>query len=159
MINSLEPNITIMKFQGSLEINQSIEVVTSLFADPEAIGDYQEGFEKKVLEKGHHGEAGAVSKLYYKNGSHEMVLTETVLSNELPDSFEAFYHHKHMDNTMKCNFIALDNSKTRYEIYVEYTRIDWLLPRLFAILFPGMYKKPAKRWMENFKLLAEAQTK
>lgn len=146
-----------MKFEGYIDINHSIDVVTKYFADPKYLGEYQEGFEKKVLEKGKAGEEGAVSKMYYRNGKHEMVLTETIISNNLPNSFEAFYHHKHMDNTMKCDFKSLNETKTRYEFKVDYSRINWVMPRLMAIFFPGLYKKPAKKWMENFKDFVEAQ--
>ncbi len=146
-----------MKFNGSIDINQSLEKVADLFADPAYLKEYQEGFEKKELLKGEAGKDGAISKMYYKNGKHEMVLTETIISNKLPHSFEALYHHKHMDNTLKCTFIELENGLVRYTSEVEYTRINWVLPKLMAILFPGMYKKPARRWMENFKSFVEKQ--
>jgi len=98
---------------------------------------------------------GTISKMYYKHGKQEMELTETIISNKLPDTFEAFYHHKHMDNTMKCTFTALDDSTTRYETEVVYTRINWFLPKIIALLFPSMYRKPAEKWMHNFKDFAE----
>ena len=146
-----------MRFQGFIEIDQSIDIVAKLFSDPNLIGKYQEGFVKKELESGEMGKPGAVSKLHYKNGKHEMVLTETVITNDLPHLFEAKYQHKHMDNTMRCEFLSLGEKKTRYKVEVEYTRINWVMPRLFAILFPSMYKKPARKWMENFKRLSENQ--
>ena len=146
-----------MKHEGYIDIDQSIEVVTHYFIDPAYIGEYQDGFVRKELESGAQGKNGSVSKIFYENGKHKMVLTETIISNELPDSFEAFYHHKHMDNTMRCEFQTLDNGSTRYKVTVEYTRIDWIMPRLFALLFPGMYKKPARKWMENFKRFVESE--
>lgn len=146
-----------MKFKGYVDINKPISKVTELFADPQYLGNYQEGFVKKVLVSGTQGEDGAVSKMYYKYGKNDMELTETIVANRLPDSFDAIYHHKHMDNTMKCNFTALSENKTRYEYEVEYTRINWIMPRLMAILFPGMYRKPAAKWMNNFKEFVEQQ--
>ena len=146
-----------MKHEGYIDIDQPIELVTSYFLDPRHIGEYQDGFVRKELKTGKQGQSGAVSKMYYENGKHKMELTETVISNKLPKSYEAFYHHKHMDNTMKCEFETLPNGSTRYKVMVEYTRIDWIMPRLFAILFPGMYKKPAREWMENFKRFVEAK--
>ncbi|MEQ9403468.1 MAG: SRPBCC family protein [Cyclobacteriaceae bacterium] len=146
-----------MKFSGSIDIDQPLEIVTQFFANPDYLGEYQEGFVKKELISGVQGQEGAVSKMYYQNGKHEIELTETVTSNNLPESFEGHYHHKHMDNTMKCTFTALDENKTRYQAEIEYTRINWVMPRLIAILFPGMYKKPAQRWLNNFKRFVEKQ--
>jgi hypothetical protein len=60
-----------------------------------------------------------------------------------------------MDNTMKCNFTALSENETRYAYEYEYTRINWVMPRLIAILFPSMYKKPAEKWLRQFKAFVE----
>ena len=111
----------------------------------------------KELVSGQMGQEGAVSKMYYKFGKRDMELTETVTKNRLPDSFEAFYHHQHMDNTMKCRFVPLDDNKTRYEYEFEYTRISWVMPKLMAILFPGMFRKQGEKWMRQFKAFAETQ--
>jgi hypothetical protein len=146
-----------MKFKGSIEIDKPQEVVSSFFINPDYLGEYQEGFLRKELVSGNAGEKGAISKMYYAMGKREMELTETVIANNLPNVFEGHYHHKHMDNTMKCTFTALEPNKTLYESEIEYTRINWVMPRLMAILFPGMYKKPAQRWLNNFKAFVEKQ--
>lgn len=91
----------------------------------------------------------------YKHGKNEMELIETITKNELPSTFEASYHHIHMDNTMKCYFIALSGNETRCEYEYEYTRINWIMSRLIAILFPSMYKKPAEKWLKQFKAFVE----
>lgn len=146
-----------MKYSGSLEINKELELVASLFADPNSLQAYQDGFIKKELQSGQEGKEGAISKMYYKYGKKEMVLTETIISNNLPHSFEANYHHKHMDNSMKCTFSKITTNKTLYQYEFEYTRIDWFLPKLFAILFPGMYRKQGEKWMKQFKEFVEKQ--
>ena len=130
-------------------------MVARLFADPANLKEYQDGFQRKELISGESGKNGAVSKMFYDDGKRKMELTETITSNNLPHSFEAFYHHKHMDNTMKCNFTALDENSTRYDYEFEYTRIDWVLPKLMAILFPGMYRKHGDKWMQQFKEFVE----
>ena len=147
-----------MKISGSKIINQSRNIVTSLFVDPSYLGNYQDGFIKKELLEGKQGENGAVSKMYYKYGKHDMVLTETITNNNLPDTFEAFYHHKHMDNTMKCTFTEIDAKTTQYDYEFEYTRINWVLPKLMSILFPGMYRKQGEKWMKQFKDFVENYT-
>ena len=84
-----------------------------------------------------------------------MELTETIVANRLPDSFEAHYHHTHMDNTLKTRFTAIGDNRTRYEIEGEYLAFRGLVPRVVARLYPAAYTKPAQRWMENFKVFAE----
>jgi len=146
-----------MKHKGSIEISQTFEKVAALFSNPENLKEYQDGFVKKELISGSQGEVGAISKMTYLHGKQDMILIETITKNELPHSFEANYHHRHMDNTMKCNFVAIDDTTTRYEFEYEYTRIDWVLPKLMALLFPSMYRKPAEKWLRQFKEFAERQ--
>ncbi|MEO1053584.1 MAG: SRPBCC family protein [Bacteroidota bacterium] len=144
-----------MRHKGAVEINQPRDMVASLFADPAYLGKYQDGFVKKELVSGDLGQDGAVSRMYYQSGKMDMVLTETITSNRLPETFEAFYHHKHMDNTMKCSFIILDDNRTLYEYEFEYTRINWFIPKLMAILFPSVYRKQGDKWMRQFKEFVE----
>jgi len=144
-----------MKFSGSLDINKPRDRVVALFADPAHLGEYQDGFVKKELISGEQGQDGAVSKMLYKYGKHDMELTETITANRLPETFEAFYHHKHMDNTMRCRFVVLDDDRTRYEYEFEYTRMSWVIPKLIAILYPGMYRKQGEKWMRQFKEFVE----
>lgn len=146
-----------MRHKGSIEINKPIEVVTKLFADPNSPKEYQDGFVSKELLSGNEGQKGAISKMYYKYGNRDMILTETIIYNNLPSSFEANYHHKHMDNSMKCSFIETGPDKTRYDYEFEYTRISWLMPKLMAILFPGIYRKQGEKWMKQFKEFVERQ--
>lgn len=146
-----------MKIKGSKDIEQSQKIVVELFADPKYLSEYQDGFIKKELISGNEGETGAISKMFYKQGKREMVLTETITNNKLPNTFEASYHHKHMDNTMKCTFTAIDENNTRYDYEFEYTRINWVIPKLMAILFPGMYRKMGEKWMRQFKEFVDKQ--
>ncbi|NNC69974.1 MAG: SRPBCC family protein [Flavobacteriaceae bacterium] len=143
-----------MKFKASIEINQSQHTVAKLFADPKYLKYYQDGFVKKELVKGEAGQDGAISKMYYKHGKREMVLAETIVANKLPQTFEAFYHHKHMDNTFIAKFTKLDDQNTRYAMEVDYIRMTFL-PRLMGFLFPGMYRKQGQKWMHNFKSFTE----
>ena len=146
-----------MKYNGFIDINKPQDKVAELFANPENNKEYQDGFLKKVLISGQAGNDGAISKMYYKYGKREMELTETIIANRLPESFEAFYHHTHMDNTMKCRFVPLDNNRTRYEYEFEYTRVNWLMPKLMILLFPGMLRKQGEKWVKQFKEFAEKQ--
>lgn len=144
-----------MKFKGSIEIKKPVALVAKLFADPAYLNEYQDGFIRKELVEGEAGKDGAISKMYYQYGKNEMELTETIISNKLPDSFEAFYHHKHMDNTMNCKFTELDPQRTRYDYEYEYVRMNWVMPKLMAILFPSMYRKQGEKWIRQFRDFVE----
>ena len=146
-----------MKYKGSIMIKKPNNEVAEAFLNPIYLKEYQDGFIKKETVKGNAGQAGAISKLYYKFGRKDMVLTETILLNDLPERFEAHYSHQHMDNTMSCQFVHLDDNTTRYEYEYEYTRINWVLPKLLAILFPGTYRKQGEKWIQQFKEFIEKQ--
>jgi len=146
-----------MKFKGEVIINKPRDLVTQLFVDPKHMTEYQDGFQRKDLESGEVNQKGAVSKIYFQQGKRKMELTETITKNNLPESLEAFYHHIHMDNTMKCTFTALDETSTKYEYEFEYTAVRGFMPKLMMRLAPGMFKKPAAKWMNQFKTFVEQQ--
>ena len=146
-----------MKFTGFVDIERPRDVVVSYFINPKYLGEYQDGFIKKELISGDTGEAGAVSMLYYGDDKRKMELRETIITNDLPNVFIAQYHHKHMDNSMKCEFQPLDDDRTRYKYEFEYTRINWIMPKLMAILFPSVYRKQGEKWMRQFKEFVEKQ--
>ena len=146
-----------MKFTCSVVINQPKEKVAAFFADPKYLSHYQDGFIKKELVSGTEGQNGSISKMYYKMGKGEMLLTETILDNSLPDSFFSKYHHKHTDNTMKCTFTAIDENTTRYESEIDYTAFRGFMIKVMATLFPGFFKKQVQKWLNNFKTFVEQQ--
>lgn len=146
-----------MIFKGLVEINKPKALVAKLFADPQYLKEYQDGFQSKTLFTGEIGQNGAESKMFFKHGKREMELKETITLNKLPDTFEALYEHKHMDNTMKCKFTALDKNRTLYEYEFEYIRVSWLMPKLMFLLFPSMFKKQGDKWMQQFKVFVEKQ--
>ncbi|MBX2817676.1 MAG: SRPBCC family protein [Saprospiraceae bacterium] len=147
-----------MKFAGFVDIAKDRETVVRLFRDPAHLGEYQEGFVRKEALSGKPGAVGARSRLHYAYKDRSMELEETIIENNLPDHFAAFYSHQHMDNTMHCEFEALDEHTTRYHYAFEYTRINWIMPKLMAILFPSMYRKQGEKWQQNFKEFVENWT-
>jgi hypothetical protein len=144
-----------MKFTCSVIINQPKEKVAAYFANPEYLGKYQEGFLRKELISGDSMKDNAVSKLYYKMGKGEMELTETVLKNDLPNSFLAQYYHKHTDNTMESTFTLLNENQTRYDADINYTALRGFIIKLMSFLAPSFFKKQVQKWLNNFKIFLE----
>lgn len=145
-----------MKFTRTIDINRPKDEVANLFADPKYLGNYQDNFISKELISGNEGENGAMSRMLYKMGKSEMELIETIIENNLPDSFFAEYHHKHMDNTMLCTFESLNENTTRYNSEINYTAFRGFIPKTMALFFPNVFKKQVNKWLVNFKNFAES---
>lgn len=146
-----------MKFTCSVTINKTREDVVVFFSNPKYLKEYQEGFLRKQHISGEEGQTGAISKMYYKMGKGEMELTETITDNNLPEYFSAKYHHKHTDNTMLCSFTEIDTNTTKCDWDIEYTAFRGVLINILKTLFPGMFKKQVKKWLNNFKTFVEKQ--
>ena len=146
-----------MKFICTVVINKPKEMVTELFANPDFLGEYQDGFLRRNLVSGNVGEVNTVSKLYYKMGKGEMELTETILKNDLPNSFSAFYFHKHTENTMTSTFTSLDENTTQFDAEINYTEFKGLIVKIMKFIFPSMFKKQVRKWLVNFKIFVEKQ--
>lgn len=144
-----------MKFKGSTIINRDKSLVADLFINTDYLKEYQDGFQRKELVSGDAGKEGAVSTMYFDDGKRKMVLTETVTKNNLPDSFEAFYHQEHMDNTMLCEFKDLGDGRTEYAYEFDYVAIRGFMPKLMFKLFPSMFGKQGEKWMVQFKAFVE----
>ena len=146
-----------MKFTSTVIINKPKEMVANYFADPEYLAEYQEGFQKKELVSGEAGKVNAISNLFYASGKRKMMLTETILVNNLPDEFMAQYHHKFTDNTMKSTFTSIDENQTRYDAEIHYTAFRGFMVKLMVFLAPIFFKKQVDKWLLNFKTFLEKQ--
>ncbi len=146
-----------MKFMCSVTVAQPREKVIDLFMNPDNLKHYQTGFIKKEQLSGAPQQNGATAKLYYKMGKGVMELTETVIENNLPNSFHAQYHHKNTDNTMKSSFKVINDNTTLLESEIDYTAFRGFLIKVMAFLFPGMFKKQVQKWLNNLKAYAENQ--
>lgn len=146
-----------MKFTCTVIINKPKEMIASYFANPKYLAEYQEGFQKKELVSGEAGKVNAVSNLFYASGKRKMMLTETILVNNLPDEFMAQYHHKFTDNTMKSTFTSVDENQTKYDAEIHYTAFRGFMVKLMVFLAPKFFKKQVDKWLLNFKTFIEKQ--
>ena len=142
-----------MKFTCSIDIESPKHKVAEIFANPDNLKHVQEGFKSKTLISGNEGEVGAVSKMVYE----KLELIETIIKNDLPDAFLALYEHKYTVNTMKVQFEALNELRTRYTSEIHYTKFNGLMIKIMAKLFPGFFKKQVLKWMQLFKVYVESK--
>ncbi|MDH5232655.1 MAG: SRPBCC family protein [Gammaproteobacteria bacterium] len=145
-----------MKYSNRVEIHRPLENVVKLWNDENNFFYWQDGFVNIDHIKGMPGEPGSESNIYLKLNNREMVLKETVLSNNLPHEKCVLIEHSHMTNTMTTKFRELGEGVTEYSCLIEYTKFNGIIAKLMALLVPNFFKKQSQKWLDNFKAFAEA---
>jgi uncharacterized membrane protein len=148
-----------MRFTSTVIIDAPREKVVQLFQDVSKFKEWQDGFVSLEHLSGLAGTLGAKSKIVYKRGKHVIELTETITVNYLPNEKSALYEHEHMVNTMKNRFTPLGAGQTRYDAEIEYTQIIGFVPRMMALLMPGVFRRQVQKRLDRFKTFAENQSK
>jgi len=146
-----------MKFTCSVSINAPRQKVVEYFSNPEYLKEWQDGFIGLKHISGTPEQNGSVTEMRYKFGKGEMVITETILSNNLPNEFKGNYHHKHTENTMHNIFEIIDSQTTLYKAEIEYTRFSGIMINIIKTVMPGMFKRQVLKWMNNLKEFVELQ--
>ena len=141
-----------LRYQTEIVIHKPIQEITRLFANRALMSKWQPGLlsteqiESYPLPK---------YKLMLAFGRRKMVMTETVIRNELPEYFEGTYEMKGVFNRI-CNTFESTASGTTRWICVNEFRFSGLM-RLIAAFMPGSFKKQSEMIMGNFKRFAEGR--
>ena len=144
-----------MNFTCSIEIEKPIDKVIELYYNKDTLKEWQDGFISLEPLSGIPGQVGAKSKIIYKNKKHVIELIETIKENKLPDSMTALYEHIHMVNDMTTRFTRIDSNNTKVETMVGYTKFNHIIPKIMALIMPGMFRKQSQKWLDQFKIFAE----
>jgi len=143
-----------MKFECSTDINAPIDKVVALFNDPANFKEWQDSFISYEPLSGTPRTAGAKARVRHVNRKHKIELIETIQVMNLPSEMTALYEHEHMVNNMTNSFTELPGGMTRYTSGVGYVKFFGLMPKLMALLMPGMFKKQNQKWVDQFKIFA-----
>ena len=146
-----------MKFTCSVTINKPRQQVVDLWQDPENLKHWQDGFVDFKHLEGDPGHIGAVSRMRYKIRNRDLELIETIQHIDLPNEMTAMYESKPMNNTMRNTFTMVNDTITRWDAEIHYTEMNGFVVKMMAALFPGMFKKQAQKWFDQFKAFAEEQ--
>ena len=144
-----------MKFKCYVDINLPIDKVVKEYDSPDNLKEWQDGFVSYKHKSGIAGTVGAQATMIYKIGKRDMVLTETILINDLPHVFKGQYDYKEGSNTMTNTFRSITGSVTRWTAEVEYTRMDSLMMKMMSKIMPKMFKKQTQKWLDQFKVFVE----
>lgn len=143
-----------MKYTCTVHIDLPIGKVVDLWTDEKYFKKWQDGFQSIDHFEGQPNSVGAKSRILLEQGKRKIELTETIISNNLPEEKKALYVHIHMINTQTSRFQEITPNQTRYISEVEYTEFNGFMPKLMARLFPSMFKKQSQKWMNQFKEFA-----
>ena len=146
-----------MKFTCSVDIDLPVKRVVEFFDNPANLGKWQKGLVSYEHISGIPGKPGAKSKITIKSGKHIIELMETITVKNLPQEMTGLYEHEHMVNTMTNRFLPLGENRTRYEAGIHYTRFIGFIPKMMALLMPGIFRKQVQETLERFKAFAEGE--
>ena len=144
-----------MKFSCRVDISAPLDKVVQAFDSSENLKYWQDGFVSYEHLNGIAGQQGAQAKMIYKIGRRDMVLTETILKNDLPREFNGRYDFKEGSNTMSNRFEIIDRHNSRWIADIEYTRMDSFMMKMMSKIMPGMFRKRTQKWMDQFKVFVE----
>lgn len=141
-----------LTFNCEIEVAAPVARVAELWADPENLKYWQDGFIGMEHLSGEKGQPGAQSKMRYTmKKNQDMELLETIISNDLPREFKGLYEHEMMTNTMCTRFSETSTGGTRYWSEFQYQLKKGFIMKLIARVYPSMFKKQVMKWMVNFK--------
>jgi len=147
-----------MKFKLELTINRSRSEVWDLFTTPENMNKWQPSLINIELLNGASGQAGAVSKLTYKENEREFSLIEKVTHRDEPNQFDVFYENEFTDNPVRNTFIEQNGGETLWVFEAEY-KYKTLPMWLFSLSIKKNFVRRAQRDMDRFKEFAESLNK
>jgi len=143
-----------MKYITEVDINKPLEEVQKRFMDPDGIQHWQKGFQRMEHISGELGQTNSQTMLYYKMGSRDMEMLETIIDQGMPDYFHASYEAPGMWNEQKNYFKVIDSNTTKWTSESEFIASKFMF-KLMLSLMPGMFKKQTLKTMEAFKAYCE----
>ena len=142
-----------MKYEFEIEINLARNKVIELFDNPENLQKWQPGFISFDHLEGVKGQPGAKSKIKYKMGKRDIEMIETIINNNLPDTFLVTYETGGMWNKVENYFSEISSDKTRRKTVNEFKAAGFT--KIFIWLMPGAFKKQTLQYMKLFKEFCE----
>jgi uncharacterized protein YndB with AHSA1/START domain len=109
-----------MRFVRSIDLNRSPAEVWAALIDPSFLPRWHPTLRKLEPVSGAPGQLGAMARLHYREGSRDVVLTETVTASRPPREFATAYRSSTVDSTLRNVLIPLPDGGTRWEITAEF---------------------------------------
>lgn len=145
-----------MKYKCQVTINLPREAVVGLFKSLEYRDQWQPGLIRYERIEGTPFEVNAKHDMFCKMGKKEMVITETILEQHLPDYISAMYVSKGMENISTDEFISNPDHTTTYVSEQEFYS-NKLIQRLMLLISPKTFKNETQKALDAFKAFCEGR--
>lgn len=138
-----------MIYTLSNTIDKPLQEVADKLNDPNGLSQWMEGLQKIEHLSGTPGEQGAKSDLHFVHKGKEMVITETILEQNLPNQIKFGYQSKMGSNTVELQFEPLSDSSVKQTSINDFQLKGFM--KVIGPLFKGMFKKQSMKYMVAFK--------
>ena len=144
-----------MKFRSEVEIDKPINDLVALIQDPDVTLLWLEGLRSVKHVSGDYRQPGAVSKVVFDSPAGRMLITETIISNALPDEFIMRYEGTGYTSYSNYSFEPLSNASTKF-VMLQHVELKGAL-KLASGLLKGTMGKQLEKSAQSFKRYAENQ--
>lgn len=144
-----------MKFTAEEEIAKPLEELIVLIQDPNNTLVWLEGLKSVKHISGEERQAGAVSKVVFDSAAGRLHITETVISNQLPEEYIMRYEGPGYVSYSNYYFEQLTAETTKF-FMVQQVELKGAL-KLASGLVKGKMKQQLEKSAKSFKAFAEAQ--
>ena len=145
-----------MKYTTEVVVNLPLSEFIEKLDNADNMKHWMRGLQSYEHLSGTPGEIGAQMRMSFKMGKREMIMVETIINKDLPNSFHTTYDTKGVHNIQK-NFFKEEQGKTRWISESEFQFENFGM-KLMAFLMPGAFKKQSKQYATDFKNFAENGT-
>jgi len=144
-----------LKFRSEIEIEKPIDEVVELFNDPDNTLKWLEGLRSVKHLSGEPRQAGAKSEVVMDSAAGRMLITETIVNNNLPEAYIIRYEGLGYVSYSNYQFEELGAANTLFIIQQDVELRGAL--KLAGGLVRGTVKRQINRSTVCFKNFAEGQ--
>ena len=144
-----------IKYTEEIEINTNIDTVIALFDNPCNMQEYMDGIESYTVEEGHIREVGAKAEMTVLMGEKKIIMTEEIITNNLPEEKKVTYTADAVYNIVTNKFIKVSENKTKFINEQEFEFKGFM--KIIGFFMPSAFKKQSRVYLKDFKEFAENQ--
>ncbi len=142
-----------MKYTLSNTINSSLREVTQKISDSEGTKKWTDNLQSIEQTSGTYCEVGSKRNLHYLFKNKEMIITETILEQNLPNQIKFAYDSKMGRNIVELVFEQLSDNQVKQTSHTTMELQGAM--KLFGFMLKSVFKKQSKKYMTAFKQYVE----